>query len=391
MSGSVKEKGCKYASKCGGCSLQGMPYEQQLRRKQRYISELLGGYCKVSPIIGMEDPLYYRNKVHHVFDRDRRGNVIAGFYQAGTHRVVDVDECLIEDRLSQQIILTVKELCRSFKVRIYDEDTGFGLLRHVLVRRGFRSGEVMVVIVSAASMLPSRNNFVRVLRERHPEITTVVLNVNEEHTNMVLGKRNITLYGPGFIRDELCGLTFRISPDSFYQVYPVQTEVLYRTAIDYAGLTGSETVIDAYCGIGTIGLCAAGSAGKVIGVELNKNAVDDAIRNARENGITNARFYTGDAGEFMESMAAEGRRANVLFMDPPRSGSTVKFLDSAVKMAPRRIVYISCGPESLKRDIAHLTKHGYRVQRMQPVDMFPFSDHTEVICLLSNKSIKGGM
>ena len=376
-------KKCPYAKKCGGCSYQGLAYERQLKKKESYIRELAGRYCHVSTIIGMQDPLHYRNKVHHVIARDRRNKVISGFYEPGSHRVVGVDECMIEDELSQRIIRSICELAVSFRIRIYDEDTGFGLLRHVLVRRGFQTGEVMVVLVLAASMLPSKNNFVKALRERHPEITTVVLNVNEEHTSMVLGKRNITLYGPGYIRDTLCGLTYRISADSFYQVNPVQTEILYRTAVEFAGLTGSETVIDAYCGIGTIGMTAAAHAGRVIGVELNKNAVNDAIQNAKDNGLKNVRFYAGDAGEFMEEMAAEGRKANVLFMDPPRSGSTEQFLKAAVQMAPRRIVYISCGPESLARDLAWLTKHGYKAGKIQPVDMFPFTGHTECVVLLS--------
>ena len=274
-------------------------------------------------------------------------------------------------------------MLKSFRIKTYDEDTGYGLLRHVLVRRGFFTDEIMVVIVIGSPIFPSKNNFVKALRKKYPQITTVVLNVNDKKTSMVLGERDIVIYGKGYIRDTLCGCTFRISPQSFYQVNPVQTEILYKTAIEYAGLGRKETVIDAYCGIGTIGLVAAKRAKNVIGVELNPDAVRDARINARENKITNARFYQGDAGEFMENMAENGEHADVVFMDPPRTGSDKKFMSSVVKLNPSRIVYISCGPETLARDLEYLTKHGYDVRKIQPVDMFSFTDHCENICLLT--------
>ena len=299
--------------------------------------------------------------------------------------MVPVEECLIEDKISQEIIRTIRDMLKSFKIKTYDEDTGYGLLRHVLVRRGFSTGEIMVVLVAASPIFPSKNNFVKALRKKYPQITTVVLNVNDKKTSMVLGERDIVLYGKGFIRDNLCGCSFRISPQSFYQVNPVQTEILYKTAIEYAGLGRKETVIDAYCGIGTIGLVAAGKAKNVIGVELNPDAVHDAKINARENKITNTRFYQGDAGEFMEKMAEEGERADVVFMDPPRTGSDKKFMSSVIKLAPSRIVYISCGPESLARDLEYFTEHGYTVRKIQPVDMFSFTDHCENVVLLRRK------
>ena len=379
------ESACKIDKKCGGCQFQKMPYKEQLKRKQKQEEQLLGGFCKVSPIIGMEHPYFYRNKVHAVFDRDKKGNVISGIYAEGTHRVIAVEECLIEDKKSQEIIRTIRELLPSFKIKTYNEDTGYGLLRHVLVRRGFETGEIMVVLVLGSPILPSKNNFVKALRKVHPEITTVVLNVNNKQTSMVLGEKEKPIYGPGFIKDKLCGCTFRISPQSFYQVNPVQTEILYKTAIEYAGLGRKETVIDAYCGIGTIGLVAAKRAKNVIGVELNPDAVRDARINAKENKITNARFYQGDAGEFMENMAENGEHADVVFMDPPRIGSDKKFMSSVIKLNPSRIVYISCGPETLARDLEYLTKHGYDVRKIQPVDMFSFTDHCENICLLTKK------
>ena len=376
---------CKVWKKCGGCQYQGVSYTEQIKIKQKNMNKLLKKYGNVKPIIGMENPFYYRNKVHAVFDRDKKGNIICGTYEAGTHRVVPVEECMIEDKTSQEIIRAIRDMLKSFRIKTYDEDTGYGLLRHVLVRRGFSTDEIMVVLVVASPIFPSKNNFVKALRKKFPQISTVVLNVNDKKTSMVLGERDIVLYGKGFIRDRLCGCTFRISPQSFYQVNPVQTELLYKTAIEYAGLGRKERVIDAYCGIGTIGLVAAGKAREVIGIELNKNAVRDAIVNARENKITNARFYQGDAGEFMEGMVSEGERADVVFMDPPRTGSTEQFLTSMVKLGPSRIVYISCGPDTLARDLEFLTKHGYVTRKIQPVDMFSFTEHCEVVCLLTKQ------
>lgn len=373
---------CAVNKKCGGCQYLGMSYEEQSRIKQKNVEKLLKGFGKVNPVIGMEHPYYYRNKVHAVFDRDRRGTIISGTYETGTHHVVPVENCLIEDQKSQEIIRTIRDLLKSFKIKTYDEDTGYGVFRHALIRRGFQTGEIMVVLVLGSPILPSKNNFVKALRKAHPEITTVVLNINDKKTSMVLGEREQTLYGPGFIKDKLCGCTFRISPKSFYQVNPVQTEILYQTAIDYAGLTGKETVIDAYCGIGTIGLAAAKKAKSVIGIELNKDAVRDARINARENQIKTARFYQGDAGEFMVKMAERGEHADVVFMDPPRSGSTEQFLASVVKLQPKRIVYVSCNPETLARDLKYLRRTDYQVKKIQPVDMFPWCEHVEVVTCL---------
>ena len=376
---------CPYAKKCGGCQYQGMDYAVQLKKKQKEINKLLKDFGKPEQIIGMKDPLHYRNKVHAVFGRTRRGEIVSGTYETGTHKIVNIDECMIEDEISQSIIRTIRSLIRSFKIKTYDEDTGYGLLRHVLVRRGFTTGQVMVVLVLSSPILPSKNNFVKALRKEHPEITTIVLNVNDKKTSMVLGERDIVLYGKGYIEDTLCGCTFRISPQSFYQVNPVQTERLYQIAMEYAELTGKERVIDAYCGIGTIGMVASQKAREVIGVELNRNAVKDAKINAKLNQIKNITFYEGDAGKFMVSMAEKGEKADVVFMDPPRSGSDEAFLSSVIKLAPKRIVYVSCGPDTLARDLKYLTGHGYKVKKMQPVDMFGYTQHVETICKLCRK------
>ena len=376
---------CASTKKCGGCQYQGTAYEEQLKKKQKHVQSLLNKFGKVNPIIGMKEPYFYRNKVHAVFDRDRKGNIISGIYEAKSHRVVPIEKGLIEDEKSQEIIRTIRGMLKSFKIRTYDEDSGYGLLRHVLVRRGFASGEIMVVLVVASPVFPSKNNFVKALRKVHPEITTVVLNVNDRHTSMVLGDRDIVIYGKGFIRDTLCGRTFRISPGSFYQVNPVQTEVLYGKAVEYAGLTGNERVIDAYCGIGTIGIIASAKAKEVIGVELNPDAVRDARINTRENKIQNVQIRQGDAGAFMEAMAETGEHADVVFMDPPRAGSDEKFMASLLKLNPKKVIYISCNPETMARDLNYLTKKGYGVKKIQPVDMFCFCDHVEVICELVRK------
>lgn len=380
-----KEQICSVAKKCGGCRYQGVSYEEQLRKKQRYTEGLLKKFGKVEPIIGMEDPYYYRNKVHAAFGRDRKGNIISGIYEERSHHIVSVDDCMIEDKKSQEIIRTIRGMLKSFKIKTYDEDTGYGLLRHVLVRRGFSTGEIMVVLVTVSPIFPSKNNFVKALRKEHPEITTVVLNVNDRQTSMVLGERNIVLYGPGFIKDRLMGLTFRISPSSFYQVNPVQTEVLYGKAMEFAGMTGKERVVDAYCGTGTIGIIASRNARDVIGVELNRDAIRDARMNARENKIRNVRFVPGDAGWFMEGMAAEGEKVDVVLMDPPRAGSDRKFLHSLLTLSPDKIVYVSCNPETLARDLAYLTKRDYQVKKIQPVDMFPVTDSIETVVLLGNR------
>lgn len=373
---------CKVAKKCGGCQYQGVPYEKQLSEKQKAVRQLMQPFCKTAEITGMQDPYHYRNKVHAVFARKKDGTIISGVYEEGTHRVVPVEACQIEDKKADAIINDIRGLLKSFKIKTYNEDTGYGLLRHVLIRRGFTTGEIMVVLVLGSPVMPSKNNFVKALRKLHPEITTVVLNVNDKRTSMVLGDRETTIYGKGYIEDVLCGLTFRISSKSFYQINPVQTEKLYGKAMELAGLTGKERVIDAYCGIGTIGMVAAKSAKEVIGVELNPDAVRDAIKNAKRNQMKNIRFYQEDAGRFMEKMAAKGEKADVVFMDPPRSGSTEQFMKSAVTLAPQKIVYISCDPQTQARDLKYLTKHGYKAMGAYPYDMFPFTKHAENIVLL---------
>lgn len=373
---------CHVSRKCGGCQLMNLSYSEQLKFKQAKVVKLLGGFHRVNSIIGMAHPFHYRNKVQAAFGKTRGGEIISGVYQSSTHNIVKTDHCFIEDEKADEIIVTIRKMVKDFKLTVYDERKGFGFLRHVLVKTGFATGEIMVVLVTGTGVFPSKTNFVKELLKRHPEITTIVQNVNNKFTSMVLGDKETVLYGKGYIEDVLCGLTFRISPKSFYQINPIQTEILYGKAIEFAKLSGKERVIDAYCGIGTIGMVASKNAGEVIGCELNPDAVRDAKINAKINGVENIKFICADAGEFMLGMKEQGEKCEVLFMDPPRAGSDKKFLSCAVALAPERIVYISCNPETQQRDLFYLIKNGYKVKKIQPVDMFPYTAHIESVVLL---------
>lgn len=380
----VKNGSCPHMKKCGGCQLMYLSYAEQLEKKQARVRQLIGRFGKVLPIIGMEEPFHYRNKVHAAFGYDgARRRIVSGVYQPSSHRIVPVSDCLIEDSVADSIITDIRKLMPSFKLRAFDERTGDGYLRHVLIRRGHTSGEVMVVLVAVSPIFPAQKAFIKKLLELHPEIKTIVLNINDRFTSLVLGDREKVLYGKGYIEDVLCGLTFRISPKSFYQVNSVQCEKLYNTALEFSGLTEGETAIDAYCGIGTIGMIASRKASRVVGVELNRDAVRDAIANAKRNGITNCWFTAADAGQYMVGLAEEKMSADVVFMNPPRAGSDEAFLRSLLKMNPKRVVYISCNPETLARDLKRLTAGGYRLMKAQPVDMFPHTEHVETVCLLS--------
>ena len=385
----VKSGNCPLYKKCGGCQLQNLTYEQQLRYKQVKCIRLLGKFCRVGEIIGMENPYHYRNKVQAAFALDRHSNIISGVYQSSSHKIVPVTVCMTEDEKADEIIGTIRRLLKNFKLRPYNEDTGRGFLRHVLVKRGFKSGQIMVVLVTGTRDFPKKKDFVATLLKIHPEITTVVQNVNNQKTSMVLGNRSEVLFGDGYITEQLGDFSFRISPKAFYQINPIQTEVLYNTTLEFAGLTGKETVIDAYCGTGTIGIFASPKAKKVVGVELNPDAVKDARVNTKLNSAENTEFYNADAGEFLADAAASNEKYDVVIMDPPRSGSTVKFLKSVVKLAPKTVVYVSCNPETLARDLMFLVRNGYKVKKIQPVDMFPHTNHVETVVLLSHKKPDG--
>ena len=347
----TNKQSCPVYKKCGGCQLQNLSYPEQLEFKQRKVEKLLKRFCTVEKIIGM-------------------------------------NSCQTEDVIADKIIVAVRKLLPSFRMTTYNEDTGKGFLRHILVKRGFATNQIMLVLVTGTPVFPSKNNFVKAILKQFPEITTIVQNINPYRTNLVLGDNQKVLYGKGYIEDILCGCRFRISPKSFYQINPVQTEVLYGKAIEFANLKGNETVLDTYCGIGTIGIIAAkNGAGNVIGAELNGDAVRDAIVNARANNLKNIRFYKADAGEFMREAADEDEKPDVVFMDPPRAGSDRKFLDSLIKMSPKKVVYVSCNPETLARDLAYLTQNSpYKAQKIQPVDMFPHTAHIETVVKLVRKT-----
>ena len=378
---------CRAFGECGGCQMLHLPYEEQLKLKEKETAKLLKPYVRLEGIIGMEKPEHYRNKVNAAFTHDRQGKPLSGVYKEGTHYIIPIEECVLENEKADAIISSIRSLLPSFKIKTFDEDTGYGLLRHVMVRVAHATGQIMVVLVLGSPILPSKNNFVKALLKIHPDITTIVINVNEKRTSMVLGDNGQVIYGKGYIEDVLCGIHFKISPKSFYQINTVQTEKLYNKAMEYAGLTGKETVLDAYCGIGTIGLIAAGRAENVIGVELNGDAVKDAIANARRNKIKNADFYQMDAGEFMVQMAEQGERVDTVFMDPPRTGSDEVFLDALARLAPDKVVYISCNPETMARDLEYMGKKGYRAVRGICVDMFPFCRHTECVVGIQKKHI----
>ncbi len=374
---------CPNAKKCSGCQLQNMEYEEQLSFKQAKIVKLLGRFTFLNEIIGMDNPFHYRNKVQAAFGF-RHGRVISGVYQSATGNIVPVDSCLLEDENADRIIVDIRKLCEKLNIHAYDNRTGRGFLRHVLVRTA-KNGETMVVLVTTKGDFACRSLFVKKLLALHPEITTVVRNVNNTDKGLMLGDQSEVYYGDGYITDEVCDLKFRISPKSFFQVNRVQTEVLYKKALEFARLKGNERVLDAYCGTGTIGMIMARRAKEVIGVEANRDAVRDAIVNAEANGIQNIRFVASDAGYFMNNLAKDGEHIDVVVTDPPRAGCSPKFLKSLLTLAPERVVYISCNPETLARDLHTLRAGGYKVKKIQPVDMFPYTAHVETVVLLVKK------
>ena len=371
-----------YEKKCGGCPLLTLPYPEQVAKKQARVSTLLGHYAPVEPLRAMQEPWHYRNKAIATFAM-QRGKLVLGLYAEGSHRVLPGCNCLLQNKALNQTLAAILDAARACRWTAYDEDRGTGLVRHAVLRAS-REGKVLVTLVTARPELPGSRNFCTALRKAAPWVVGIVQNINPTQTSAVLGSREKTLFGRDFVTDTLCGLQFAISSRSFYQVNPVQTEVLYQTALELAALTGKETVIDAYCGIGTIGLCAAARAGRVIGVERNPAAARDAAANARRNRIANAEFVCADATEWMMQQA-DKLRPDVIFLDPPRAGSTPECIAAVAKMNPRRVIYVSCDPETLARDIVLFGRSGYRARRCLPVDLFPHTKHVETVVLLSHK------
>ena len=379
------EMKCPLYKKCGGCQIHNLSYEKQLEFKMKKVVSLVGKFHYVEKIIGMENPYHYRNKVQSAFGRGRNNEIISGVYQSSTHKIVPVDSCLLEDIKADEIIVTIRKLLKSFKLKPFNDNTFQGFLRHVLIKRGFSSGEIMVVLVTSEEPFKSKRSFINALLGRHPEITTIVQNINTKRTSLVLGEKSVTLFGKGTIDETLCGYDFTISPKSFYQINPIQTEVLYNKAMEFADIQKTEIVIDAYCGTGTIGIIASKYAKQVLGIELNKDAVRDAKLNAKQNGVKNIDFICADAGKYMVELAKNNEKADVVIMDPPRAGSDINFLKSLIKLSPEKVIYVSCNPETLARDLLFLSKNKYKVKKIQPVDMFPHTEHIECVVLLNKK------
>jgi len=378
---------CKVYGKCGGCSLQHMDYSAQLKFKTDMVRENLKRIGKledviVNPAIGMENSLRYRNKAQFPVGM-ADGRPVIGFYSVRSHNIIDSETCGIQDELSDRVREVVRKFIAENKVSVYDEVTGKGLVRHVMTRVGFKTGEVMVVIVVNGKKLPFHDKLVRSLTDAVPDIKSIVLNVNTQKSNVILGSENITLFGRDVITDYIGKFKFEISPLSFYQVNPVQTEVLYEKALEYAGLTGSETVFDLYCGIGTISLFLSQKAKKVYGVEVVEDAIRDAKRNAEINGVDNCEFIVGEAEKVIPELYGQGVKADVVVVDPPRKGCDEVLLQTLVDMAPKRIVYVSCNPSTLARDLGYLSERGFEVNKVQPVDMFPYTSHVECVTLMS--------
>ena len=380
-------KTCKYFGKCGGCQTPNLDYPAQLSLKMRKMISVMGRMCHVDEIVGMEDPYHYRNKVQAAFGR-QSGHTVCGIYQSGSGRIIPAKSCLLEDERATAIRLAVQKLAQEMSLTIYNPKNGRGLLRHVMVRVSRATSQAMVVLVTGTSPFTKARAFTEALLEMRPDITTVVQCINTTDVPLFMDGRETVLYGSGFMEDVIGGIRFRVSAKSFLQINPTQTEKLYGLALENAGLTGKETVLDAYCGVGTMSLLAAGRAKRVIGVEINESAVENAAQNAALNGIRNAEFHAADAGEYMNNLLRQRTKVDVVLVDPPRAGCSENFLKSLIRLAPEKIVYVSCNPDTLGRDAITLRKGGYRVERVTPVDMFPFTTHVESVCLLSKLNAK---
>ena len=381
------ESGCEVSAKCGGCTFRHISYPAELEIKDRLVRdafERIGGFTdiKFEEICGGE-PDHYRNKAQYpVAETD--GKAVCGFYSKRSHRVIPFIACKLQPEIFGDIAGFCLEFINERKIPAYDEETGRGILRHIYIRRGFHSGEIMLcLVVKNESRKKEFSELAETARKKFPDISSVIMNVNPKNTNVILGEKNITLAGSGEISDILCGKKINLSPMSFYQVNTAQAERLYKCAMDHAALTGNETVLDLYCGAGTIGLAFSDKAGKIIGCEIVPEAVENAKRNAEINGVRNAEFYCGDSGELAKKLADDGTVSDIAVIDPPRKGCDILTLDSLVRMSPKRIVMISCNPATAARDAKYLSEHGYRIERARAFDLFPRTGHVETVVLMS--------
>lgn len=378
---------CNLANDCGGCTLQHANYEEQLNFKTKHVQDCINKFAKlnikVKPCIGMKNPFCYRNKSQVPFSMVK-GKIKYGFYKQDTHSIIQMDSCKIQSEESNTILKAIKSLMEKYKISAYEEDRRRGVIRHVLIKKGFSTNQVMVVFVTNTDTFPNRKLLIKDLLKSFPNIKTVIQNINTRDTNVILGEKEMVLFGSGYIEDILMGVRFKISSKSFYQVNPIQTEILYSKAIELASLKKTDRVLDAYCGIGTIGLIASKNVDEVIGVEIVKDAIKDAKNNAILNKINNVNFVLADAGDFMVDFSKTSEKIDVVFVDPPRKGCDERFLNSIMKLYPEKIVYISCNPSTLARDLYTL-KEKYDIKEIQPVDMFPHTFHVETIALLTKK------
>ena len=374
---------CSAAKDCGSCKYAGKTYVYSCAEKFEYVKKLLPKDCRINDVNTCADPFHYRNKVHSGFKRLRNGKILCGPYEEGSHRIVKVSSCLIENEKAGAIIRDCADIAEKMGVSVYNETACTGDLRRVLVRVAEKTGEIMVVIVVGNRIFKQKTAFVKELTKRHPEISTVLVNVNRRHDSMILGDETRKVTGKGYITDILLGKKFRISPTSFYQVNRTQAEVLYSTAVRLADFDGTERAIDCYCGTGTTTLTFAGFIDSITGVEINPEAVEDALKNAKENGVKNAEFICADATEYMKEAADRGEKYDVVILDPTRLGTDVRFIKACEKLSPEKIIYISCGPDTLARDLKVFDKCGYKARVAEPVDMFPWTSSIEVVCLLT--------
>lgn len=377
---------CPVFGECGGCQLQHLSYEGQLAWKENMVRNVMKRIGKIDapvlPVKGMEKPWEYRNKSQIPFALED-GQVLSGFYQSKSHRIADTNTCLIQSDEADRLMREVKENALQLDLIPYNEDTKKGQLRHLVVRKGRATGEVMVVLVTRHPKLSKKDAIIELIRKVEPNVTSIVHNVNKRNTNVIFGDETNTLWGKHVIEDLIGNVRFEISARSFYQVNPEQTEVLYKQALDYAQLSGDETVIDAYCGIGTISLFLAQKAKQVLGVEIVPQAIEDAKRNAELNGFTNTYFEAGPAEVIIPKWYKEGKTADVLVVDPPRKGCDEALLNTIIEQRPKRVVYVSCNPATLARDLRILEDGGYKTKEIQPVDMFPQTTHVETVVLMS--------
>lgn len=382
-----KRRYCPLFGRCGGCDYVNYDYDEELGEKYLRVYKMVKRFGEVEQVLPSPHIIGYRCKVQAVCAQDKDGKFVTGIYRKGSHKVIPVRSCLLEDGRATAILQTVRQMANRFGIRAYNEDFDYGDLRHILIRTGFNTKDVMVVLITGTDDFPHKADFVSALHQKHPEIATICQVINREKTSMVIPDNADVrvLYGKGYIVDKLCGLDFRIGPTSFYQVNPEQTENLYDIAMRMAQLRDDDIVVDAYCGTGTIGLIAASyGVKKVIGIEANAEAVKDARLNAKMNNINNAEFIEADASKYLKQMAKNKERCSVLFLDPPRSGSTEEFLAAAGRLDPDVIVYISCNPDTLGRDLRYIYHFlPYHVSGIQPVDMFPGSEHVETVVLMS--------